>query len=251
MIRLRDVLSSWLTVWGFISVLEARGLPKVVGPFKPVTAEEKKDVVLQCRLEPPLDVTRLTVEWKLQEKWVHLYRSQKDDLSFQDQKFKGRTSLFHKEMVHGNISLKLTEITKEDAGNYTCRVPKLVGQVKEGTVVLSVVTGASLLGFVSAGFAHLGNHIFSHPFWQTSSSSVRLDGEHQFASLATCSQFDSGHREDGPENVFSIMSTSTNNIITGSALTLLAVVGYVLRTLLCRQLYRRVFRFGGGLEEAL
>ncbi|XP_047242205.1 programmed cell death 1 ligand 1-like isoform X2 [Girardinichthys multiradiatus] len=198
MIRLRDVLSSWLTVWGFISVLEARGLPKVVGPFKPVTAEEKKDVVLQCRLEPPLDVTRLTVEWKLQEKWVHLYRSQKDDLSFQDQKFKGRTSLFHKEMVHGNISLKLTEITKEDAGNYTCRVPKLVGQVKEGTVVLSV-----------------------------------------------------GHREDGPENVFSIMSTSTNNIITGSALTLLAVVGYVLRTLLCRQLYRRVFRFGGGLEEAL
>ncbi|MEQ2268135.1 hypothetical protein XENORESO_015922, partial [Xenotaenia resolanae] len=112
--------------------------PKVVGPFKPVTAEEKKDVVLQCRLEPPLDVTRLRVEWKLQEKWVHLYQSQKDDLSFQDQKFKGRTSLFHKEMVHGNISLKLTEITKEDAGNYTCRVPKLVGKVKEGTVVLSV-----------------------------------------------------------------------------------------------------------------
>ncbi|MEQ2284950.1 hypothetical protein AMECASPLE_026899 [Ameca splendens] len=174
MIRL--VLASWLTVWGFISVLDVRGLPKVVGPSKLVTAEEEKDVVLQCRLEPPLDVTRLTVEWKLQEKWVHLYRSQKDDLSFQDQKFKGRTSLFHKEMVHGNISLKLTEITKEDAGNYTCRVPKLVGQVKEGTVVLSV-----------------------------------------------------GHREDGPENVSSTTSasTSTNGIITGSVLAVLALIAFI------------------------
>uniref|UniRef100_A0A096LSZ7 Ig-like domain-containing protein n=1 Tax=Poecilia formosa TaxID=48698 RepID=A0A096LSZ7_POEFO len=110
---------------------------KVFGPSKPVTAEEK-DAVLQCRVEPELDVTSLTVEWKLQDKLVHRYRSSDDDLVSQDPKFKGRTTLFRKEMVQGNIYLKVTNVTQEDAGNYTCIVSKLQGQVKKATVTLNV-----------------------------------------------------------------------------------------------------------------
>lgn len=96
---------------------------QVVCPSKSITAEEKKDVILQCLVEPWLDMSNLTLEWKHQDKLVHLYRRQRDYLNNQDSKFKGRTFLFHKEMVQGNISLKLTEISKEDAGKYTTGFP--------------------------------------------------------------------------------------------------------------------------------
>uniref|UniRef100_A0A087XI03 Ig-like domain-containing protein n=1 Tax=Poecilia formosa TaxID=48698 RepID=A0A087XI03_POEFO len=46
---------------------------KVFGPSKPVSAEERKDAVLQCRLEPELDVTSLTVEWKLQKLLMFIF----------------------------------------------------------------------------------------------------------------------------------------------------------------------------------
>uniref|UniRef100_A0A096M4L2 Ig-like domain-containing protein n=1 Tax=Poecilia formosa TaxID=48698 RepID=A0A096M4L2_POEFO len=128
----------WLTLsFLFFSIAEVAVEYKVFGPSKPVTAEEK-DAVLQCRVEPELDVTSLTVEWKLQDKLVHRYRSSDDDLVSQDPKFKGRTTLFRKEMVQGNIYLKVTNVTQEDAGNYTCIVSKLQGQVKKATVTLNV-----------------------------------------------------------------------------------------------------------------
>ncbi|XP_023202803.1 programmed cell death 1 ligand 1-like isoform X2 [Xiphophorus maculatus] len=126
----RVFLAGWLTVWVFcFSIAEGKVEYKVIGPSMPVTAEEKDDVVLQCHVEPELDVTNETVEWKLQDKLVYRYRSRTDDPDFQDPKFKGRTSLFLKEMVQGNVSLKLTNITEEDAGNYTCKVLKRKAQV--------------------------------------------------------------------------------------------------------------------------
>ncbi|XP_032437917.1 uncharacterized protein LOC116732078 [Xiphophorus hellerii] len=125
----RVFLAGWLTVWVFcFSIAEGKVEYKVIGPSMPVAAE-KDDVVLRFHVEPELDVTNETVEWKLQDKLVHRYRSRNDDLDFQDPKFKGRTSLFLKEMVQGNVSLKLTNITQEDAGNYTCKVSKLKAQV--------------------------------------------------------------------------------------------------------------------------
>ncbi|XP_041841755.1 butyrophilin-like protein 2 isoform X2 [Melanotaenia boesemani] len=111
---------------------------KVIGSPDPVTAESGQDVVLPCRLEPPFDVTTLTVEWRWNKATVHVYRNLRDYKDPQDQRFKGRTSLFHNEMIHGNISLKLSKVTEEDAGIYTCFVPKLNSQVKKGIIVLKV-----------------------------------------------------------------------------------------------------------------
>ncbi|XP_041841782.1 CD276 antigen homolog isoform X2 [Melanotaenia boesemani] len=114
------------------------GESEVIGSPEPVTAESGQDVVLPCHLEPPFDVTSLTVEWRWNKTMVHLYRNLKDNENAQDQRFKGRTSLFHDEMHHGNISLKLKNVSEEDEGIYTCFVPKLNCQVKKGNISLNV-----------------------------------------------------------------------------------------------------------------
>uniref|UniRef100_A0A671TQQ1 Myelin-oligodendrocyte glycoprotein-like n=1 Tax=Sparus aurata TaxID=8175 RepID=A0A671TQQ1_SPAAU len=97
----------------------------LIGSHQPIVALVGDDVLLPCHLEPPLDVTTLSVEWRRGPALVHVYRSRGDDPASQDQNFKGRTSLFQDEMTRGNISLKLTDVTEQDAGNYTCSVPKL------------------------------------------------------------------------------------------------------------------------------
>ncbi|XP_073331569.1 butyrophilin-like protein 2 [Pagrus major] len=101
------------------------GQSDVIGSDQPVKALVSDDVILPCHLEPPLDVTTLSVEWRHGPALVHVYRNRRDDPVSQDQNFKGRTSLFQDEMTRGNISLKLTSVTEQDAGNYTCSVPKL------------------------------------------------------------------------------------------------------------------------------
>ncbi|XP_030286906.1 myelin-oligodendrocyte glycoprotein-like isoform X2 [Sparus aurata] len=97
----------------------------VIGSYQPVKVLVSDDIILPCHLEPPLDVTTLSVEWRRGPALVHVYRNRRDDPVSQDQNFKGRTSLFQVEMTRGNISLKLTDVTEQDAGNYTCSVPKL------------------------------------------------------------------------------------------------------------------------------
>ncbi|XP_030266408.1 myelin-oligodendrocyte glycoprotein-like [Sparus aurata] len=110
------------------------GQSDVIGSDQPVKALVSDDIILPCHLEPPLDVTTLSVEWRRGPALVHVYRNRRDDPVSQDQNFKGRTSLFQDEMTRGNISLKLTDVTEQDAGNYTCSVPKL----KRSSVTLVV-----------------------------------------------------------------------------------------------------------------
>ncbi|XP_067381356.1 myelin-oligodendrocyte glycoprotein-like isoform X3 [Channa argus] len=111
---------------------------EVVGSQKPVTAEVGDDVVLPCKVEPPLDVTTRTVEWKCNKTVVHMYKSRSDNPDAQDKKFRTRTSLFRDEMTKGNISLKLVQVNETDAGIYTCYVRKLHDKVKSSTVTLIV-----------------------------------------------------------------------------------------------------------------
>uniref|UniRef100_A0A8C4DLY9 Ig-like domain-containing protein n=1 Tax=Dicentrarchus labrax TaxID=13489 RepID=A0A8C4DLY9_DICLA len=110
----------------------------MIGSDKPVTVTVGDNVILPCYLEPPLDMTTETVEWKRDEEFVHVSQHEKDYLDLQDENFRGRTSLFYEEMIRGNISLKLTNVTELDAGSYTCNVPKLQSQVRRGFINLTV-----------------------------------------------------------------------------------------------------------------
>ncbi|KAG8005915.1 Butyrophilin subfamily 3 member A3, partial [Nibea albiflora] len=129
------------------------GESDVVGSHEPVKATVGQDVILPCHLEPPFDVSTLTVEWKCNRTIVHLYRSGADDVHTQDKNFKNRTSLFHEEMSRGNISLKLTNVTELDAGNYSCCVPKLDSQVKRGNVILTVAPGEGETSAAGSGLS--------------------------------------------------------------------------------------------------
>lgn len=114
------------------------GESDVIGSDQPVKANVGEDVILPCHLEPPFNVSTLTVEWTCNKTYVHVYRSMKHDPNQQDRRFVNRTSLFCDEIGKGNISLLLKNVCKEDEGLYICHVPKLHSQVRKGNITLKV-----------------------------------------------------------------------------------------------------------------
>uniref|UniRef100_A0A671URL3 Immunoglobulin V-set domain-containing protein n=1 Tax=Sparus aurata TaxID=8175 RepID=A0A671URL3_SPAAU len=119
------------------------GQSDVIGSDQPVKVLVSDDIILPCHLEPPLDVTTLSVEWRRGPALVHVYRNRRDDPVSQDQNFKGRTSLFPDEMTRGNISLKLTNVTEQDAGN----TPALFPNCTEALLHLLLVSTDKLKQF--------------------------------------------------------------------------------------------------------
>ncbi|XP_076581123.1 myelin-oligodendrocyte glycoprotein-like [Chaetodon auriga] len=142
----------WTLTWSTVAGTLSEGQSRVVGAFQPVVAVVGDDVILPCHLEPPLNMERTTVEWSKpdlkpdpsdhlsQVEYVHLRRSWDDISDMQMQAYVGRTKLFPDQLKHGNISLKITNVTLADEGRYKCHVPKLQSQVKESIVKLVVET---------------------------------------------------------------------------------------------------------------
>ncbi|XP_068998294.1 uncharacterized protein [Embiotoca jacksoni] len=53
---------------------------------------------------------------------VHSYYNKLDELGHQDQRFRGRTSLFKDQISAGNASLLLTRVEDQDKGRYRCYI---------------------------------------------------------------------------------------------------------------------------------
>uniref|UniRef100_A0A087XHY0 Ig-like domain-containing protein n=1 Tax=Poecilia formosa TaxID=48698 RepID=A0A087XHY0_POEFO len=94
---------------------------KLVG-HEPIHAKVGDDVILPCHVEPQFDVTDLTIIWRFKDHIIHLHHSGSKDDKSPDPEYSGRTSMFYNEFKKGNISIKLTKVTKEDEGNYICFV---------------------------------------------------------------------------------------------------------------------------------
>uniref|UniRef100_H3A2Y3 Ig-like domain-containing protein n=1 Tax=Latimeria chalumnae TaxID=7897 RepID=H3A2Y3_LATCH len=93
-------------------------------PDQTIGAHFGKDIILQCKLEPPIDVINMEVRWFRTHfnDLVHLYRNQKDDANTQNIAYRARTELLKDDLTRGIISLNLKNIQVTDEGSYTCYV---------------------------------------------------------------------------------------------------------------------------------
>lgn len=122
----------------------------MIGSLRPIVAALGDDVILPCHLEPSLNVEGLTIEWSKPDlqpdpsdhlrrvEYVLVYRDRNEVPDMKIQSYVRRTTLFKEELKHGNISLKIMNVTLEDEGRYKCYIPKLNSQVKDSIVCLVV-----------------------------------------------------------------------------------------------------------------
>ncbi|XP_053094559.1 ICOS ligand [Pangasianodon hypophthalmus] len=94
------------------------------GPSDPLIAQLGGSVMLPCFVETPLPIEELEVEWKRNdsETLVHLWQEGESRPESQNQRYHERAHFFTEEIAHGNFSLFLTNVTREDAGVYKCAV---------------------------------------------------------------------------------------------------------------------------------
>uniref|UniRef100_A0A3B4TVP7 V-set domain-containing T-cell activation inhibitor 1-like n=1 Tax=Seriola dumerili TaxID=41447 RepID=A0A3B4TVP7_SERDU len=112
--------AAWLVLW-------------LVTPAK-ADADEScivtESCVLPCSFQGGNDVV---VHWNLmkpRDHLVHSYYQNQDQLAHQDQRFRGRTSLFKDQISRGNASLQLTEVQVQDQGRYKCHTSTIRGNME-------------------------------------------------------------------------------------------------------------------------
>ncbi|XP_053199705.1 myelin-oligodendrocyte glycoprotein-like isoform X2 [Scomber japonicus] len=151
-----DFSDMFVTFWtfslclAFISWTPVEGQLTVIGSTQPIIASPGDDVILPCHLSPEFDVQELTVEWSKPDlkpdpsdrlsrvAYVHLYRGGREVPDMKNPVYISRTELFVDQLEHGNISLKIMNVTLADEGRFRCLIPKLKSRVKFAIVQLVV-----------------------------------------------------------------------------------------------------------------
>ncbi|KAI3354911.1 hypothetical protein L3Q82_004709 [Scortum barcoo] len=95
-----------------------------------------KSCILPCSFQGGTDVV---LHWitEMRNSIIHSYYSNRDQLAQQEQRFRGRTSLFKEQISRGNASLQLTEVEVQDQGRYKCFTSLVIGN-KESFINVKV-----------------------------------------------------------------------------------------------------------------
>uniref|UniRef100_A0A671UVA2 Ig-like domain-containing protein n=1 Tax=Sparus aurata TaxID=8175 RepID=A0A671UVA2_SPAAU len=111
-----------------------------------------EDVVLPCRLEPPLDAVSKSVEWArpdLEPRFVHVWHEGRDLLINQNPSYRGRTSVSIDKLKQGDLSLLLSAVKLSDNGLYRCYFPS-----KDKKTHVELVVGECSLHKICIMFLH-------------------------------------------------------------------------------------------------
>ncbi|XP_042371457.1 V-set domain-containing T-cell activation inhibitor 1-like, partial [Plectropomus leopardus] len=79
-----------------------------------------KSCILPCSFEAGYDSLIHWYQQKEAEISVHSFYHEKVQLDLQDERFRGRTSLFEDQISKGNASLELSGVEVQDQGRYKC-----------------------------------------------------------------------------------------------------------------------------------
>uniref|UniRef100_A0A3B3I0K3 Ig-like domain-containing protein n=1 Tax=Oryzias latipes TaxID=8090 RepID=A0A3B3I0K3_ORYLA len=85
-----------------------------------VSCQLGQSCILPCSFTPGDDPAIHWIQLTLIKAKVHSYHDNKDHWVHQDQRFRGRTSLFKDQISKGNASLQLTGVMVQDEGRYQC-----------------------------------------------------------------------------------------------------------------------------------
>ncbi|KAE8588679.1 hypothetical protein XENTR_v10022687 [Xenopus tropicalis] len=88
----------------------------------PVIAPEGSDADLGCSLVPAGSAESMTIKFHRgnASSYVYMYEKGKEDLSNQNETYKGRTEFLTGNITQGQVTLKIKNVRPSDTGNYTC-----------------------------------------------------------------------------------------------------------------------------------
>ncbi|XP_060795280.1 uncharacterized protein LOC132897980 isoform X2 [Neoarius graeffei] len=140
----------------------------VQGPSDPFIIQLGGSVMLPCFVDTPLPMEELEVEWKRNdsETLVHLWQNGESRPESQNQHYQERAHFFTEEIIHGNFSLFLTNVTREDVGVYKCVVytnmdyNKTLIEIKE--IEHLIVSGAHVISAYAGEDITLNCSVDSH-----------------------------------------------------------------------------------------
>ncbi|KAG8505793.1 Butyrophilin subfamily 1 member A1 [Galemys pyrenaicus] len=95
---------------------------RVIGPTDPIVAALGRDIMLPCRVSPPMNVRNMEMRWfrsKFSEA-AFVYANMQEQSEEQLPQYRGRTSLEMDILTPGKAALRIRSIQVSDNGKYTC-----------------------------------------------------------------------------------------------------------------------------------
>ncbi|XP_059373839.1 uncharacterized protein LOC132110846 isoform X1 [Carassius carassius] len=141
------------------ALLTSEGL-LVQGPAQPLVAQLGSSIILPCSVETPLPLEELEVRWQRTnvEALVHLFQDGRDRPEAQHQSYRDRAHFASEQIVKGNFSILLENITVADTGIYRCVVSSYQN-VGEISVTIQHVERVVVTAEDPTVFAHVGEDV--------------------------------------------------------------------------------------------
>uniref|UniRef100_A0A8C4NX30 Ig-like domain-containing protein n=1 Tax=Dicentrarchus labrax TaxID=13489 RepID=A0A8C4NX30_DICLA len=128
--QMMNRMSSW--VWVILSVRWT-----VSGGDTQVSCVFMESCILPCSFQGGANVVIHWIQVTAGNTPIHSYFYNQDQYKHQDQRFRGRTSLFKDQISGGNASLQLTGVEIQDQGRYKCST-KTINWHKDSFIILTV-----------------------------------------------------------------------------------------------------------------